>query len=173
MNRHWLGDNFISHRKVRGLWRGRRDLTSSKGQQRLYIICTLRSLARLSVETSQGITECLLQHRQVAYTAVDVIPWYKFQFNPVTVFCSSNILLDEHLQPKLCDFGMARLRPHTVNQSWTITMDMGPRSNLAYLPEEYIRDGKLSVKLDIYSLGMVSWWSPPIHTHTPTHKIQP
>lgn len=73
------------------------------------------------------------------------------------MFCSSNILLDECLQPKLSDFGMARLRPHTINQSWTITMDTGPRSNLAYLPEEYIRDGKLSVKLDIYSLGMVSW----------------
>ncbi|KAF7693939.1 interleukin-1 receptor-associated kinase 3 [Silurus meridionalis] len=78
---------------------------------------------------------------------------------PCKVICgnitSSNILLDEHLQPKLSDFGMARLRPHTVNQSWTITMDTGPRSNLAYLPEEYIRDGKLSVKLDIYSFGMV------------------
>ncbi|TSK13276.1 Interleukin-1 receptor-associated kinase 3 [Bagarius yarrelli] len=49
---------------------------------------------------------------------------------------------------------MAHLRPHTVNQSCTITMDTGPLSNLAYLPEEYIRDGKLSVKLDIYSLGM-------------------
>ncbi|KAF4079734.1 hypothetical protein AMELA_G00181660 [Ameiurus melas] len=78
---------------------------------------------------------------------------------PCKVICgnisSSNILLDEHLQPKLSNFGMARLRPHTVNQSWTITMDTGPRSNMAYLPEEYIRDGKLSVKLDIYSLGMV------------------
>ncbi|XP_027007475.2 interleukin-1 receptor-associated kinase 3 [Tachysurus fulvidraco] len=78
---------------------------------------------------------------------------------PCMVICgnitSSNILLDERLQPKLSDFGMARLRPHTVNQSWTITMDTGSRSNLAYLPEEYIRDGKLSVKLDIYSFGMV------------------
>ncbi|MCJ8743384.1 hypothetical protein PDJAM_G00093410 [Pangasius djambal] len=78
---------------------------------------------------------------------------------PCKVICgnitSSNILLDERLQPQLSDFGMARLRPHTVNQSWTITMDTGPRSNLAYLPEEYIRDGKLSVNLDIYSLGMV------------------
>ncbi|KAG7320398.1 hypothetical protein KOW79_016251 [Hemibagrus wyckioides] len=78
---------------------------------------------------------------------------------PCMVICgnitSSNILLDERLQPKLSDFGMARLRPHTVNQSLTITMDTGSRSNLAYLPEEYIRDGKLSIKLDIYSLGMV------------------
>lgn len=34
-------------------------------------------------------------------------------------------------------------------------MDTASHSNLGYLPEEYIRDGKLSVKLDVYSLGMV------------------
>ncbi|XP_051543998.1 interleukin-1 receptor-associated kinase 3-like [Myxocyprinus asiaticus] len=78
---------------------------------------------------------------------------------PCMVICgnitSSNILLDEHLQPKLSDFGLAHLRPHSVNQSCTILMDTASHSNLAYLPEEYIRDGKLSVKLDVYSLGMV------------------
>ncbi|XP_072529203.1 interleukin-1 receptor-associated kinase 3 [Salminus brasiliensis] len=78
---------------------------------------------------------------------------------PCMVICgnikSSNILLDEHLQPKLSDFGMARLRPHSVNQSCTITMNTTCHGNLGYLPEEYIRDGKLSVKLDVYSLGMV------------------
>lgn len=78
---------------------------------------------------------------------------------PCMVICgnitSSNILLDEHLQPKLSDFGLAHLRPHTVNQSCTIVMDTASRRNLGYLPEEYIRDGKLSVKLDVYSLGIV------------------
>uniref|UniRef100_A0A8C2HX75 Interleukin-1 receptor-associated kinase 3 n=1 Tax=Cyprinus carpio TaxID=7962 RepID=A0A8C2HX75_CYPCA len=78
---------------------------------------------------------------------------------PCIVICgnitSSNILLDEHLQPKLSDFGLAHLRPHSVNQSCTIVMDTASYSNLGYLPEEYIRDGKLSVKLDVYSLGMV------------------
>lgn len=69
---------------------------------------------------------------------------------------SSNILLDEHMQPKLSDFGLAHLRPHSVDQSCTIVMDTSSHSNLGYLPEEYIRDGKLSVKLDVYSLGMVS-----------------
>ncbi|XP_042595267.1 interleukin-1 receptor-associated kinase 3-like [Cyprinus carpio] len=78
---------------------------------------------------------------------------------PCMVICgnitSSNILLDEQLQPKLSDFGLARLRPHSVDQSCTIVMDTASHSNLGYLPEEYIRDGKLSVKLDVYSLGMV------------------
>ncbi|XP_076861164.1 interleukin-1 receptor-associated kinase 3 isoform X3 [Brachyhypopomus gauderio] len=78
---------------------------------------------------------------------------------PCMVICgnitSSNVLLDEHLQPKLSDFGMARLRPHSINQSCTITMGTASSSNMGYLPEEYIRDGKLSVKLDVYSLGTV------------------
>ncbi|KAK9525371.1 hypothetical protein VZT92_016085 [Zoarces viviparus] len=65
---------------------------------------------------------------------------------------SANILLDDALQPKLSDFGLARLRPHSANQNCTVTRS---HSNLGYLPEEYIRDSKLSVSLDVYSFGMV------------------
>ncbi|KAL2087334.1 hypothetical protein ACEWY4_016162 [Coilia grayii] len=78
---------------------------------------------------------------------------------PCAVICanisSANILLDEQLQPKLIDFGTACLRPHSVNQSCTIAMRTSNHSNLGYLPEEYMRDWKLSVKVDIYSFGMV------------------
>ncbi|XP_029016933.1 interleukin-1 receptor-associated kinase 3 isoform X2 [Betta splendens] len=77
---------------------------------------------------------------------------------PCPVICgnisSANILLDED-QPKLTDFGLARLRPHSTNQSCTISLNAGCRGNLGYLPEEYIRDGKLSFSLDVYSFGMV------------------
>ncbi|KAM6896802.1 interleukin-1 receptor-associated kinase 3 [Lycodopsis pacificus] len=68
---------------------------------------------------------------------------------------SANILLDDALQPKLSDFGLARLRPHSANQNCTVTLDTWSHSNLGYLSEEYIRDGKLSVSLDVYSFGMV------------------
>ncbi|XP_034719826.1 interleukin-1 receptor-associated kinase 3 [Etheostoma cragini] len=78
---------------------------------------------------------------------------------PCPVICgnisSANILLDDALQPKLSDFGLARLRPHAANQHCTITLDTRFHSNLGYLPEEYIRDGKLSFSLDVYSFGMV------------------
>uniref|UniRef100_A0A8D0D6N0 non-specific serine/threonine protein kinase n=1 Tax=Sander lucioperca TaxID=283035 RepID=A0A8D0D6N0_SANLU len=78
---------------------------------------------------------------------------------PCPVICgnisSANILLDDALQPKLSDFGLARLRPHTANQHCTITLDTRYHGNLGYLPEEYIRDGKLSFRLDVYSFGMV------------------
>ncbi|XP_031725711.1 interleukin-1 receptor-associated kinase 3 isoform X1 [Anarrhichthys ocellatus] len=68
---------------------------------------------------------------------------------------SANILLDDALQPKLSNIGLARLRPHSANQNCTVTLDTRSHSNLGYLSEEYIRDGKLSVSLDVYSFGMV------------------
>ncbi|XP_041114219.1 interleukin-1 receptor-associated kinase 3 isoform X2 [Polyodon spathula] len=84
---------------------------------------------------------------------------YLHTAQPCAVICgnitSANILLDERFEPKLCDFGMASLRPHSVNQSCTIILDPGTRRAWGYQPEEYIRDGKLSVKLDVYSFGVV------------------
>ncbi|XP_058482030.1 interleukin-1 receptor-associated kinase 3 [Solea solea] len=78
---------------------------------------------------------------------------------PCPVICgnisSANIFLDDALQPKLSDFGLARLRPKSASQSCTITLNTGSHSNLGYLPEEYIRDGKLSSSLDVYSFGML------------------
>lgn len=78
---------------------------------------------------------------------------------PCPVICgnisSDNILLDDALQPKLSNFGSARLSPPSANQSGTIVVDKSSHSNLGYLPEEYIRDGKLSFSLDVYSFGMV------------------
>ncbi|XP_033930789.1 interleukin-1 receptor-associated kinase 3 [Pseudochaenichthys georgianus] len=78
---------------------------------------------------------------------------------PCPVICgnisSANILLDDTLQPKVSDFGLARLRPNSSNQLCTITLDTKSHSNLAYLSEDYIRDGKLSSSLDVFSFGMV------------------
>uniref|UniRef100_A0A4W6ELT0 Interleukin-1 receptor-associated kinase 3 n=1 Tax=Lates calcarifer TaxID=8187 RepID=A0A4W6ELT0_LATCA len=78
---------------------------------------------------------------------------------PCPVICgnisSCNILLEDALQPKLTNFGLARLRPQSVSQYCTITHDTSSHSNLGYLPVEYIRDGKLSFSLDVYSFGMV------------------
>lgn len=73
----------------------------------------------------------------------------------MTSLHSANILLDDNLQPKLSDFGLGRLRPQSTNQHRTITLDTSNHTNLGYLPEEYIRDGKLTFNLDVYSFGMV------------------
>ncbi|KAM5287917.1 interleukin-1 receptor-associated kinase 3 [Ctenodactylus gundi] len=68
---------------------------------------------------------------------------------------SANILLDDQFQPKLTDFAMAHFRPHLEHQSSTINLISNSSKCLWYMPEEYIRQGKLSTKTDIYSFGIV------------------
>lgn len=69
---------------------------------------------------------------------------------------SANILLDDQFQPKLTDFAMAHFRPHLEQQSSTISTTSSRNKHLWYFPEEYIRQGKFSVKTDVYSFGIVS-----------------
>lgn len=69
---------------------------------------------------------------------------------------SANILLDDQFQPKLTDFAMAHIRPHLEPQSSVLSMTSSSSKHLWYMPEEYIRQGKLSVKTDVYSFGIVS-----------------
>ncbi|TKC51577.1 hypothetical protein EI555_012503, partial [Monodon monoceros] len=68
---------------------------------------------------------------------------------------SANILLDDQFQPKLTDFAMAHIRPHLEPQSSVLSMTSSSSKHLWYMPEEYIRQGKLSVKTDVYSFGIV------------------
>ncbi|XP_031205287.1 interleukin-1 receptor-associated kinase 3 isoform X2 [Mastomys coucha] len=78
---------------------------------------------------------------------------------PCAVICgnisSANILLDDQFQPKLTDFAAAHFRPNLEQQSSTINMTGSGRKHLWYMPEEYIRQGRLSDKTDVYSFGIV------------------
>lgn len=63
---------------------------------------------------------------------------------------SSNILLDEEFQPKIADFGLARLLPE--DRSHLSTKFAG---TLGYTAPEYAIHGQLSEKVDTYSFGVV------------------
>ncbi|XP_027007482.1 interleukin-1 receptor-associated kinase 1 isoform X2 [Tachysurus fulvidraco] len=71
---------------------------------------------------------------------------------------SSNILLGEHLEPKLGDFGLARLcrcPSRTPGRTSSVAQTSTVRGTLAYLPDEYLKDGQLGMEIDVYSFGVV------------------
>ncbi|KAJ1294240.1 hypothetical protein BS78_01G130700 [Paspalum vaginatum] len=64
---------------------------------------------------------------------------------------ASNILLDAEMNPKISDFGLARL--FIGDKTTTITSQVV--GTLGYMAPEYAVLGHLSVKLDVYSFGVL------------------
>ncbi|KAL8510421.1 hypothetical protein ACS0TY_017293 [Phlomoides rotata] len=64
---------------------------------------------------------------------------------------TSNILLDEKLNPKISDFGLAR----TFEEDQPIASTRRVVGTLGYMAPEYTSNGKFSVKSDIFSMGVV------------------
>ncbi|KAG2388843.1 hypothetical protein C9374_000282 [Naegleria lovaniensis] len=70
---------------------------------------------------------------------------------------SGNILLEENLQPKVCDFGLSKLVGNNNNISNSLTTNMG---TLFYMAEVIGGDNSnmtITNKIDVYSFGIVMY----------------
>lgn len=82
--------------------------------------------------------------------------WLHHSCNPRVIhrnISSNSILLDEEYEPRITDFGLARLmNPVDTHLSTFINGDFG---DLGYVAPEYMRTLVATLKGDVYSLGVV------------------
>nr|KAJ0227935.1 hypothetical protein LSAT_V11C100035310 [Lactuca sativa] len=65
---------------------------------------------------------------------------------------SANILLDENLEAKICDFGLSRYGPRNQQQTKLVTKAAGTNF---YIDPVYVQRGRVSKESDVYSFGVV------------------
>lgn len=91
---------------------------------------------------------------KIAVGAARGIEYLHCKISPSVIYRdlkSANILLDTDFSPKLSDFGLAKVGP-VGNRTHVSTRIMG---TYGYCAPEYAMSGKLTIRSDIYSFGVV------------------
>ncbi|KAG0245058.1 hypothetical protein BGW41_004315 [Actinomortierella wolfii] len=67
---------------------------------------------------------------------------------------SGNVLLTKHMEPKLCDFGLATVKSFST----TKVVDEKPKGTVRWMaPELFVANPIYNTKTDIYALGWIMW----------------
>ncbi|KAF2298712.1 hypothetical protein GH714_025680 [Hevea brasiliensis] len=105
------------------------------------------AVKKLSLNSRQGLREFTNEEWQGVFSTCTKKP-LKESFIETS---KSNILLDEHLNPKISDFGLARLFPGEDTHLNTFRIS----GTHGYMAPEYALHGYLSVKSDVFSYGVL------------------
>lgn len=95
---------------------------------------------------------------KIALGAAQGLEYLHEEANPPIIyrdFKSSKILLDEELNPKLCDFGLTKFEESGSKTTSTSAVPPRVMGTYGYSAPEYARTGELTLKSDIYSFGVV------------------
>ncbi|KAH6776719.1 hypothetical protein C2S52_014280 [Perilla frutescens var. hirtella] len=95
----------------------------------------------------------LLQGLNVSIDVALALEYLHHGYTFPVVHCDvkpSNVLLDEDMTARLCDFGIAKLFDEGENVIQTKTL-----ATIGYIAPEYGSEGKVSVKGDVYSYGIM------------------
>ncbi|KAJ4718182.1 Receptor-like protein kinase [Melia azedarach] len=96
----------------------------------------------------------ILQRLNIMIDVASALEYLHFGYLTPVIHCDlkpNNILLDENMVAHLSDFGIAKLLT-AEDQSMTQTQTL---ATIGYMAPEYGREGKVSIKGDIYSYGII------------------
>ncbi|GLT50194.1 hypothetical protein SLA2020_236990 [Shorea laevis] len=97
------------------------------------------------------------QRLYIALGVARALDYLHSQFSPPVAHCNikaANILLDEELMPRICDSGLAILRPFTTN-SIKLKASEFAIADVGYVAPEHGQPGSDNTKSDVYAYGVL------------------
>ncbi|KAL5570153.1 hypothetical protein UlMin_026728 [Ulmus minor] len=126
------------------------------GEERLIVFDYMPNHNLITHLHGQLAADCLLdwpRRMNVAIGSAEGVAYLHHESNPHIIhrdIKASNVLLDSEFQPKVADFGFAKLIPDGISHLTTRV-----KGTLGYLAPEYAMWGKVSESCDVFSFGIL------------------